>query len=303
MVRFLPRRHTALIAVSAAALTLALPACGAKEDESTPTQGNGSPVPSVAVDQALADKVPAAVKADGKLLVGVDTSYAPSEFLDTDGKTAIGFDVDLFDAVAATLGLTVEWQSAQFADIIPGVQSGKYEVGVSALTISPEREKQVLMVSYFNAGTQWVAGKGSTLSPDDVCGKKIAVQTGTVQVDDITARSTACTDAGKAAITIDQYPAQSDATAAVVSGKDDAMLADSPISAYAVKQTNDQLTLIGEVYDAAPYGYVVASDQQVLAEAIRDATKALITSGAYEQILARWGVTNGAITTDPAINP
>ena len=67
------------------------------------------------------------------------------------------------------------------------------------------------------------------------------MQTGTVQVDDITARSKKCTDAGKPAITIDQYQAQSDATAAVVSGKDDAMLADSPVSAYAVKQTNGQL--------------------------------------------------------------
>ena len=83
------------------------------------------------------------------------------------------------------------------------------------------------------------------------------MQTGTVQVDDITARSKKCTDAGKPAITIDQYQAQSDATAAVVSGKDDAMLADSPVGAYAVKQTNGQLELLGDIYESAPYGYVV----------------------------------------------
>ncbi len=115
------------------------------------------------------------------------------------------------------------------------------------------------MVSYFSAGTQWATKKGNPakVDPENACGKKIAVQTGTVQVDDITARSKKCTDAGKPAITIDQYQAQSDATAAVVSGKDDAMLADSPVGAYAVKQSNGQLELLGDIYDSAPYGYVV----------------------------------------------
>lgn len=129
------------------------------------------------------------------------------------------------------------------------------------------------------------------------------MQTGTVQAEDIAARNQRCTDAGKPAITIDRYQAQSDATTAVVSGKDDAMLADSPVSAYAVKQTNDQLTLVGDIYDFAPYGFAVNNDQQALAEVLRDATKSIIADGTYEAILARWGVGHGAITTDPAINP
>ena len=127
------------------------------------------------------------------------------------------------------------------------------------------------MVSYYSAGTQWSTKKGNPneVDPDNACGLRIAVQKATVQVDDITARSEACTAAGKPAITIDQYDAQSDATAAVVSGKDDAGLADSPVMAYAVKQTNGQLELLGDVYDAAPYGYVVAKDQTEFAQAHR----------------------------------
>jgi len=303
MLRTTLRRHSAMTLAGAAILIMTMTACGAKKDDAGAPATNGSPVPSVAVDQALADRVPAAIKSDGKLMIGSDTTYAPNEFLDTDGKTAIGFEIDLFNAVAAKVGLKTTWESGKFSDIIPGIQSGKYEVGVSALTINPEREKQVLMVSYFTAGTQWVSTKGSTLKPDDACGKKVAVQVGTVQVDDITARSKKCTEAGKAAITIDQYQAQSDATTAVVSGKDAAMLADSPVSAYAVKQANGQLTLIGDLYDSAPYGWSVKIDQQAFAEVLRDATKALIKDGTYQTILARWGVTNGAMTADPAVNP
>jgi polar amino acid transport system substrate-binding protein len=296
-----PRNRAALGLVAVAALVLSLSACGEKKNESS-TPG-GQSTSKVTVDQALAGKVPAAIKSDGKIIVGSDTSYAPSEFLDTDGKTAIGFDVDLFSAVAQKLGLKSEFQSAKFADIIPGVQSGKYEAGVSSFTINADRMKEVNMISYFSAGTQWAAKKGVTINPDDMCGKKVAVQTATVQVDDLTARSKKCTDAGKPAITIDQYQAQSDATTAVVSGKDDAMLADSPVCAYAVKQTNGQLALAGNIYDSAPYGMVVAKEQTQFAEALQGAVKALVSDGTYKNILSKWGVEAGALSTDPAVNP
>jgi polar amino acid transport system substrate-binding protein len=232
-------------------------------------------------------------------VIGTDSSYAPSETLDSDGKTIIGFDVDLFNAVAAKLGLTTEWQTATFDSIIPGVSSGKYTVGVSSFTINKDREKEVNMISYFSAGTQWAAATGSTITPDNACGKKIAVQTGTVQVDDITARSKKC---GSNKITIDQYQKQSDATNAVVTGKDDAMLADSPVSAYAVKQTGGKLTLIGDIYGSAPYGYAVAKDKTDFADAINSAVQAVIADGTYKTILDKWGVSAGAITT-PAVNP
>jgi polar amino acid transport system substrate-binding protein len=258
-----------------------------------------------AVDEALAAKVPEAIKSDGKVLIGTDASYAPNEFLDTDGKTVIGFDVDLFNAVAAKLGLQTEWQSATFDAIIPGVQSGKYEMGISSFTINDERKQQVNMVSYFSAGTQWATKKGNPtgIQPDDACGKKVAVQTNTVQdTEDLPKRQEACQSAGKPEITVERYQRQDQATAAVVSGKDDAMLADSPVSAYAVEQTNGQLELLGDIYDAAPYGYVIEKDQTEFAQAVADAVAALVSDGTYKTVLEKWGVEAGAIT-DPAVNP
>jgi polar amino acid transport system substrate-binding protein len=281
-------------------LAASMAACGG--DDEGGGGGTTSPTPSTGVDQALAAKVPASIKSAGKITIGTDSTYAPNEFLDTDGKTIIGFDVDLFNAVAAKFGLKTEWQTAKFGDIIAGVGTGKYTIGISSFTINAERLGQATMISYFNAGTQWAAKTGASVNPDDACGKKVAVQASTVQVDDVTARSKKCTDSGKPAITIDQYQAQSDATNAVVTGKDDAMLADSPICAYAVKQTNGQLALAGDIYDSAPYGYVLPKDQTEFAQAIVDALKALIADGTYKTVLDKWGVGAGAIT-DPTVNP
>jgi polar amino acid transport system substrate-binding protein len=287
-------------------LAVALVAAGCGEKSNTGGGSTGTTAAAPTVDEALAAKVPAAIKSDGKVLIGTDASYAPNEFLDTDGKTVIGFDVDLFNAVAAKLGLKTEYQSAVFDAIIPGLQSGKYEMGISSFTINDERKKQVNMVSYFNAGTQWGTKKGNPtgVQPDNACGKKVAVQTNTVQdTDDLSStRQEACKSDGKPAITIDRYQRQDQATAAVVSGKDDAMLADSPVLAYAVKQTNGQLELLGDIYDAAPYGYVIKKDQTDFAQAVADAVKALVADGTYKTILTKWGVQAGAID-NPAVNP
>lgn len=297
------RRRAGVPVVALAALSLALSACGGGGGSSSgtsKTSATGAP----SVDSALAAKVPADIKSDGKFMIGVDSTYAPSEFLAADGKTVQGFDVDLFNAVAAKLGLKTDWVSAKFDSIIPGVLSGKYEIGVSSFTINADRVKQADMISYFSAGTQWATKKGNPnkIDPENACGKKVAVQTGTVQVDDVTARSKKCTSAGKPAIQIDQYQAQSDATSAVVTGKDDAMLADSPVVAYAAKQTDGAVETLGSIYESAPYGYVIKKGQTGFGEALTGAVQALIDDGTYKKILAKWGVDQGAITKSE-INP
>ena len=295
------RRSTAVVGLALAALTLA--ACGSDDDAGTQTDAGEEGTSQV--DQALADLVPDEISEDGTITIGTDPTYAPNEFLDTDGSTVIGFDVDLFNAVAAKLGLDTEWVASDFSDIIPGVGSAKYEIGVSSFTINAERLETVDMVSYFSAGTQWAvkSGNPSGIDPDAACGKKVAVQTGTVQeTDDLPVRNQACTGAGQPEITIEPYQAQDQATAAVVSGKDDAVLADSPVMAYAVQQTNGQLELLGEIYDAAPYGYVIEKDQGDFGQAIADALAALIEDGTYAEILDEYGVGDGAID-DPQVNP
>lgn len=287
--------------LTAVALTavLALAGCGSN---SLDTGGKKADSGKVAIDEAAAAKVPAAIKEKGTLTVGTDASYAPSEFLAADGVTPQGFDVDLFNAVAAKLGLKVEWTAASFDSIIAGVNSSKYDVGVSSFTINTDREKEVDMISYFNAGTQWATAAGNPKGVDNnnPCGFNIAVQTATVQdTDDLPVKLKAC---GDKPFKVDRYEKQDEATAAVASGKDDAMLADSPVIAYAVQQSGGKLEALGDIYDAAPYGYVVSKDNADLSAAIVMALQSLQKDGGYEKALKGWGVEQGAIT-DFAINP
>lgn len=291
------------VTMSALALVAGLAACSSSDSDGAGaadgSAGTSAPAQAPATDEALAAMVPESVAEDGVLTVGTDASYAPSEFIDSDGETIIGFDADLAEALAATLGLTLDMQNAPFDSLVEGVKTGKYELGISSFTINPEREEQVDMPSYFAAGTSWAvaAGNPESVTPDEACGKRVAVQRATVQVDDINARSQACVDAGEEAITIDQYQLQSDATAAVVSGKDDAMLADSPVVGYAIDQTGDQLEMVGEVYDSAPYGIAVPKDMGDYTDAVQGAIQKLMDEGTYLEILTSWGVQSGALTT------
>ncbi len=302
-----PRRmRVAAVPVVALATVSLATGCGksSKTSTSTSTPSASASAAMPSADPALAAKVPANVKSDGTITVGTDSTYAPSEFIAADGKTVVGFDVDLFNAVAAKLGLKTKWVSAPFGTIVEGVKSGKFELGVSSFTINADREKQVNMVSYYSAGTWWATKKANPtgMAQDNACGRSVAVQKDTVQVDDVTARSKKCTDAGKKAIKIDQFQAQSDATTALVSGKDDAMLADSPVVAYAVKQTGGQLQTLGDIYQAAPYGYVIPKPDTQFADAVASAVKELISDGTYRSILTKWGVEKGAID-NPQVNP
>jgi polar amino acid transport system substrate-binding protein len=291
------------LTAGAAIVGLALSACGSSS-LSTPTTSGSTPAASQAADPALVAKLPAKIKTAAQIVVGTDATYAPNEFLAADGKTVQGMDVDLFNAVMQKFGVKVVWQPANFDSIILGVDSGKYDVGVSSFTINPDRKKQVNMVSYFNAGTQWAVLKGNPkkVNPENACGLSIGVQKGTVQIDDLTARSKKCTDAGKKPITQIVEQAQSKVTADVVSGKAAAMLADSPVGLYAVKQTSGQLEALGKIYAAAPYGFVIPKSETAFAQAIADALTSLNSTGGYKKALSTWGNDSGAISTF-AVNP
>jgi polar amino acid transport system substrate-binding protein len=286
--------------VGAAAIVLSIAACGSQA-ATNPTAGK-SVAASTTTDPKLVAMLPAAIKSKGVLTVGTDSTYPPSEYLDTDGKTVIGFDVDLFDAVAKKLGLTTTWQPADFDSIITSVNSGKFDIGVSSFTINADRIKQADMISYFTAGIQWVTPAGTTVDPNNACGKKVAVQTATTEQDDLNAKSKACVAAGKPAIVIHPYTAQDAATAAVVAGKDDAMSADFPVCVDAVNKSSGKLAIDGAQYGAAPYGYVIPKNDGQFAQAIQGAVQDLISDGTYTKILTSWKVQQGAITTSQ-INP
>jgi polar amino acid transport system substrate-binding protein len=298
------RRSIALSGLLVAGL--ALSACGSSSlsnDAAKPS--TTSPTTTATVDPALVAALPAKVKAAGKIVIGTDATYQPNEYLDNDGKTVIGMDVDLFNAVMAKFGVKTEWVPTGFDQIILGVGSGKYDVGVSSFTVNAARMKKVTMVSYFTAGTQWVVAKGNPkkVDPENACGLKVAVQKATVQADvDYPARNKKCTDAGKPEIQLLVDADQGKVTSMVQSGKADAMMVDLPPAIAAVDLTKGQLEMVGQQYDSAPYGYALPKDQAEFGAAIVEALKQIDKEGTYKRILAKWKTEGGAIS-DFAVNP
>jgi polar amino acid transport system substrate-binding protein len=280
--------------------------CGATGNGSGDSGSAGSSTTAVTgpgKNATLAAMVPADVAKDGKLTVGTDTTYAPNEFVDESNKT-VGMDIDLGDAIAQELGLTADFQAASFDGILAGLSAGKFELAMSSFSVNTERLQTVDMVGYFTAGTSMAVLKGNPagLTLDTLCGHTVSAQKGTTQADDLAARSATCTKGGKLAITVSEFQAQTDVALALTSKRAEAMLADSPVVDYAVKQTNGQLEKVGNSYANAPYGIGVAKNKGDLAKAVQGAVQALIDDGTYKKILDKWGVGAGAVTKSE-LNP
>jgi polar amino acid transport system substrate-binding protein len=299
-------RLTALIAVVAFAAVTVAAGCGSSNDNNN-NNGCGATLTaasfSVQADPAIAGQVPADVKSAGSLSVAADATYAPDEFIASDGHTVIGMDADLAKAIAQLMGLTANVQNIPFDSIIPGLAAGKYNLGMSSFTDTKEREQTVDFVTYAQAGESFFvnADGGPTInSLDDICGLKVGAEKGTTEADDATAQSKKCTDAGKPAVSVSVFPDENGVNLALSSGRVDAGFADTPPAAYAVKQSDGKFKLTGPSIANAPYGIAMAKDSG-LQQPVLAAIKALIADGTYAKIFDYWGLSAGKID-NPTIN-
>jgi len=233
---------------------LALSGC---VDNSQPAATGAAPATGdtavvVQKNDSIAAMLPDKIKTAGVLNVGMANNYPPNEFKDDNGAPA-GWSVDLTNALGKVMGLKVNFDIGTFDNILPAVKAGKDDMGMSSFTDTLVREKQVDFVNYYSAGIQWAAPKGKTVDPANACGLKVAVQATTYEdTDEVPAKSKACTDAGKPAITIFKFDAQDQATNALVVGQVDAMSADSPVTLYAISKTKDKLQTAGDAFEVAP---------------------------------------------------
>jgi polar amino acid transport system substrate-binding protein len=299
-------RLTVFTAVIAFAAVTVAAGCGSSNNDNSSTGGGGTLTAasfSVQQDPAIAGQVPADVKSSGELAVAADATYAPDEFIATDGKTVIGMDADLAKAIADLMGLKATVSNQPFDSIIPGLSAGKYDLGMSSFTDTKDREKTVDFVTYAQAGESFFvnADGGPTInSLDDICGLKVGAEKGTTEADDATAQSKKCTDAGKPAVSVSVFPDENGVNLALSSGRVDAGFADTPPAAYAVKQSDGKFKLTGPSIANAPYGIAMAKDSG-LAQPVLAAMKALIADGTYAKIFDYWGLSASKID-NPTIN-
>ncbi|WP_132991492.1 ABC transporter substrate-binding protein [Gordonia zhaorongruii] len=279
-------------AVVGVLLTLPLLLAGCVVDESAL---DTKPITVKIDEQAqIASLVPPEIDATGVLDIGTNVPYQPNEFKNRRGEI-IGFEVDLLRAAVQVLGLKAKFNEADFDKIIPSLQAGIYDVGMSSFTDTKEREREVDFVTYFSAGVRWAAKTGRDLNPDEACGLRVGVQSTTVEdTEEVPAKSADCVARGEDPIVKVKYDTQDQAVNAVLLGQVDAFSADSPVTAYAVKKTEGQLHEVGPTYDAAPYGLPVRKGSP-LAPALQQAVQYLIDNGFYRTITEHWGVQAGMI--------
>jgi polar amino acid transport system substrate-binding protein len=227
------------------------------------------------------------------------------------GKT-VGLDPDLADAMGEELGVKFEFQNATFDTLLTGMRSGRYQIAMSAMTdtkerqngIDPETGKKIFegvdFVDYFSAGVSIYTKKGETKGIktwDDLCGKKIVVQRGTVSHDLAKDQSEKCKKDDKKKIAIEAFDTDVEAQTRLRAGGADAGASDFPVAAYAVKTSGGgkDFQIVGEQVEAAPYGIAVGKKNTQLRDALKAALEAIIKNGEYGKILDKWLVKDGAV--------
>lgn len=277
---------------------LALAGCGSSSSSTSSSTTTPATTPTATADASIAAQVPAAIKSKGTLNVATEAQYAPNEFIAPDGHTVIGMDPDLVTALATVMGLKTTYINSNFETIIPGIAAGRYDMGASSFTDTKERQKTVDFVDYYKAGISFYAKTSANPGVTklaDLCGKTVAVEKGTVELEEATKQSSACTKEGKKAVTVLSFPGQNPVSLAVASGRAELGMADSPVVAYQIKQNGQAFKLIGESYGFAPYGLALPKNSP-LAQPMLAALKKLMAGGQYLKILEKWGIQSGAIS-------
>jgi polar amino acid transport system substrate-binding protein len=297
-----------------AAIALLLPAallaaCGGSSGGSTASPGLAAP----ATQASIASEVPSAIKAAAPIQIATDASYAPNEFVDLNGNI-VGWDIDLAKDVCKVLGVACTISNVTFSDIIPALLEtpSKYQMSFSSYSPTTAREARGIdFITYYQAGEAWlVKVGGATISTAaDMCGHTVAVEAGTTEEGDawgymgkqpggasIKGDTDHCTAAGKQDITVASFDTQTEANAALLSGRADFGWADQPVADYQVKLEAGKLKIGGTPCSIYPYGVAIVKTVG-LDQAVKDAIKYLIDNHFYTQILATWGVQDGAITS------
>jgi polar amino acid transport system substrate-binding protein len=264
-------------------------------------------IPAQEADPALRDMLPESIKKSGKLKLATDAHYPPCQWYLADGKTMVGYEVDIWNALSQKLGVALEVSSIDFAGLIPGVVGGRYDLAVECITDRVEREEQVTFVnhSYDYGNAFYFLSSTSAINPADplsLCGLRTAGQTGTDFVDKLEAFSKHCVEQGKKGVEISQYPTASAVLLALFSGRTDFALSEASRVEEVRANNPVELGTIKNPMEKKSYlGMIVAKDNLQLANALLKALEAIQANGTYDKIFDKWSLEHAKLVP-PGIN-
>ncbi len=220
------------------------------------------------------------VKSAGKLVMATSPDFPPFESLE--GSEVVGIEVEILEKFAEEIGVELEIKQMDFDSVLPGVQSGKYDVGVSGITITEDRKKNADFTNpYFMASQAIVVLKDSDIkSKADLKGKKISVQTGTTAEE-------FCMAEGYEVLA---YQANNDACSALTSGKVDAWVVDNEVAIDLSAKTNGATIVLDEAMTSEPYGFAFPKGSETLVAEFNKCIEKWIADGTIKAIFDKYEV-------------
>ncbi len=289
-----------------AALCLAPLALGAAASPGLAAETPSTPMPTLKADPALNAMLPEAIRKAGVIQLATDAQYPPCESFAEDGKTIVGWEPDIWNAMAQKLGVELEVSSIAFAGLIPGVQSKRFDMAMECMADTVEREKVVtfINVAFIIAGV--VALENDTRIGDDpgtLCGLKVGGQEGTTHIDNVkNLLNPYCEKQGKPLIEIVNFPSAAAAQVALYSGRVDFITYELIGASELKRKAPKPIKVIPmDIFPRKYNGMIVDKDNMELAEALLEALKAVHKEGVYDLVMKKWEIE--AIRLDePGIN-
>jgi polar amino acid transport system substrate-binding protein len=235
--------------------------------------------------------------------VGSDVSGAPFEYYGPPGHKMLGFDIDLLKAMSIRMG-PILVVNHSFDDLLAAVQRGKFDLAMSAISDTRDREKLVDFIDYFIAGGGIMVRPGNPhriFAIDALCGYSVAIEKGTSYLADLQKQSDNCKAIGLGPMNLLTYDTDDAAFAAFMGGKGDAYIADYPVAVYRQKNAPGASSTVvaGGQFDVVPYGIAVKKGNPAVQSATRSALLAVIADGTYDLLLKKWNIEAGAMRSAP----
>ena len=243
---------------------------------------------------AGAQELPDRIKKAGKLVVATKPNYPPITYKDPATNQNMGVDIDLGEAIAKELGVAIEWQDTEFAQIFSSLQTGRVDMALQGISDLPERREVADFVNYLRSGSQFYtnpANAATIKTPEDLCGKNVGASRSTNWPKRIEEWSAAnCVAKGKPAIKVVGTEGSADARTQLKSGRLDAAVQGLETLPYFQKLEPNTYVLIGQPFTEDLMGIPFAKKETQLRDAIKAAIERLQAKGVYDQILAKYGL-------------
>jgi polar amino acid transport system substrate-binding protein len=301
-----------IIAVLAAALLLS--ACGKNPPEAEgilgghKSQGVDPADLRQTTDHKLHDRLPAKVRAAGRLVSVNNGSFPPYEIAGSDGRSLSGASADISTALSQLLGVKIEHVTVDgLPSELTGIKAGRYDFAIGPVGDFPDREGAADFVDWVREFVVFAVPKGNPRhigSIADTCGLRISVMAGGSAEDVIKKQSKTCAAQGRPPVQVQSYKDQPTSILAVRSGRADGFFSSQAPLTYFVQQSGKDLQLAGtgkangfaDLYQGA-----VVAKGSPLRDVLLDALRTLVKNGTYTKVMNKWGL-SANILARPGVN-